>query len=44
MVPLTNLAQKIEQVDSKSRDKGYSHMIQEKVIKNPQVIGGELAK
>ena len=44
MVPLTNLAQKIEQVDSKSRDKGYSHMIQEKVIKNPQLLGVGVAK
>ena len=40
----TGSAQKIDQVDSENKDMGYSNMIQEKVIKNLQLLGMGVAK
>ena len=44
MIPWTNPAKKIDQVDSKNKDMGYSYMIQEKVIRNLQLLGVGVAK
>ena len=44
MIPLTNPAQNIDQVDSENKDMGYSCMIQEKVVKNQLLLGVGVAK
>ena len=44
MIPLTHQAKKIDQVDSKKKDMWQSYMIQEKVIKNLQLLGLGVAK
>ena len=44
MIPFTHPAQKIDQVDSMNKDLGVVLIIYEKVIKNPQLLGVELAK
>ena len=39
MIPLTHPAQKNDQVDSDNNKMGESNMIEEKVIKNPYLLG-----
>ena len=44
MIPFTHPAQKIDQVESENKDMGLSYMIQEKVIKNLQLLAVGVAK
>ena len=44
MIPIFHPAKKNDQVDSMNKDMGYSYMIQEKVIRNLQLLGVGVAK
>ena len=44
MIPFTHPAQKIDQVDSESKDMGWSYMIQENVIQILPLLGVGVAK
>ena len=41
MTPLTHPAKKIDQVDSKNKDVGWSYMFKKKFINKPYFLEGE---